>query len=160
MLFRSMDSYPVLTTSYEKCRRHPAGNSGSGFSIPDKRALCRQILTETYDKYNKEYSYNKAFSKNANGIEMIPEFERLLKYLSMLNQNHSPGISELLACGDTMMPSGFNGILLTRLMDIGRPWASHRQFPELPVLSHLPSNQTGTDKLSYTDFYQDRKSVV
>ena len=154
MALAFMDSYPVLTTIYEMNRRHPAGNFRLRFPLPDKRETCRQILAETYDKFHKEYSYNKAFSKTANGIEMIPEFERLLTNFSLFHQNYSPSISELLVCGDSMMTSGFNGILLTRLMDIGRPWASHKQFPELPVLSYVPNNQTEKENLSHTDFFQ------
>jgi hypothetical protein len=62
----------------------------------------------------------------------------------------------------TMMPDGFSGLLMSQLMNIARPWASLKQFPELPLISLIPRDQedqvykAGIDHFHLTDPQKDK----
>lgn len=149
-----MDSYPVLTTHYEKYRHHPSEKNKSKFFLPEKNNILREILVKTYEKYQNEYSDSKADRVTHSGAHIIPDFEQLLINLMMVHQNHAPSVSELLMCGESMLPPGFNRVLLSQIMDISRPWASPKQFPELPLLSKSSRTQIGQYNEPHTDLFQ------
>ncbi len=160
MALAFMDNYPVMTTLYEKSRHFPRKNLKFRFDLPDTNKLCRGILDRTYEEYNREYG-NSHLNGSDKSIEKIPGFERLLANLSLVRQHHSPSMSDIIECSESMMPDGFNGLLMSQLMNIDRPWASMKQFPELPLLSVMPrdgegrENKTGIDHFRLTDPRKD-----
>ena len=152
-----MDYYPVMTTLYEKSRHFPGRNLNFSKDLPDTNKLCREILNRTYEEYFREYGTSHINGSDKNCIEKIPDFERLLANLSLVRQHHSPSMSDILDCSETMMPECFNGLLMSQLMNIDRPWASLKQFPDLPLISVMPrdhedpANIAGIDNFRLTD---------
>ena len=148
-----MDTYPIMTTIYEENRHNPSIKREYLSPLPEKSQLCKKILRRTYSKYFKSHGYDTSEEKVKNESHRIPDFERLLANLRMVHQRSSPSVTELLNCGDAMIPSGFNGILLNELMDIGRSWASPKQFPELPIISLFNDEEAEQNNTEHIDLF-------
>jgi hypothetical protein len=149
MALAFMDIYPVLATMYENNRHGPGIKAGFSFHLPESSHVCRDILSKVYKKYFREFKTDPSAVKKGIESHKIPDFERLVANLQMVHQRFAPSIAELLECSGSMMPSLFSGLLTSQLMDIGRPWASPEQFPELPLIMQIPpENQDGYNNMS------------
>jgi hypothetical protein len=132
-----MDIYPVLTTLYEENRHNPLVKNRYSFSWPDAGKLYLDILNETYKEYFMGSDINFEEESARPESNRIPDFERLLASIRMVHQHSAPSMSDLLGCAHSMMPFDFYNLLTCQLMDIGRPWANLKQFPELPLISYV-----------------------
>lgn len=154
MALAFMDKYPVITTLYEKSRHFPRKNLKYRFDLPDTNKLCRGILDRTYEEYHREYCTAHINGSDKSCIEKLPVFERLLSNLSLIRQHHSPSMSDIMECSESMMPDNFNGLLMSQLMNIERPWASMKNFPGLPLLSAMPRDVEAGENKSGLDHFR------
>lgn len=153
MALAFMDIYPVMTTLYEKSRHFPRRNFKFRFDLPDTNKLFRGILDTTYEEYYREYGNSGFKGSGKNCMEKIPDFERLLANISIIRQHHSPSMADIMECSENMMPDSFNGLLMSRLMNTDRPWASLKQFPDLPLLSGMPRDDEDTERKTGIDHF-------
>jgi hypothetical protein len=136
-----MDAYPVLTTRYEENRRNPFTAGENAFTLPDPGLTFRDILRQTYVQYFTVCESNPSGQGQNKEAHRIPDFEYLLAAMRMVHQQSITPMPGLLEVAQSMMPVDFIRILASQLMEIGRSWASPNQFPDLPVISHVPPEQ-------------------
>ena len=141
-----MDVYPVLTSIYEHMRTNPSIKDSEVLRIPDFIKVNRDILDKVYCRYYDIIKPEKKLIISGGRFDLVPEFERLVMNHQLTSQHYVPGVTELLGCARSLMPAEFYDILATVLMDIERPWASPKQFPELPMIARKPEGHEETDK--------------
>ena len=149
-----MDIYPLLTTIYENNRHNPSLEGKYAFHLPEAGLLYQDLLSRVYKKYFRKCKTDLSESNTGNGSQRIPDFERLVINIQMVHQRSAPSMSELLDCARSMMPSAFSGLLISRLMDIGRSWTTPEQFPQLPLISKMPDETAGGDYKISVDLFQ------
>lgn len=154
-----MDIYPVLTTLYEQNRHNPLNNSKDPLSIPEAGRICQNILEKVCNKYFREYKTCSKENKTNYNIQRIPDFERLVSNMQIVNQHFAPSLADLIDCARSMMTPDFCDLLSTQLMDIDRPWASPGQFPDLPMVSRLPDSSEQKENKVPVDFFNLTESV-
>ena len=155
---RCMDTYPVLTTIYEDNRRRAKNENNELIQLPVTEKIYRKILQQSYARY---FSENETDSKTpANVIDRvrIAEFEHLLSAMRLVQQRCTTSMADLVDTAMKMMPEQFNKILLAQLMHTGRPWASPKRFPELPLITQTYSQLTESD--SFDELFQLKESAL
>ena len=148
-----MDIYPVLTTIYEHNRHNPLNKSKDPVRLPKTGLMYQDILEKVYNKYFIEYKTFYKENKTNNNIQSIPDFERLVSNMQIVNQHFAPSMTDLIDCARSMMSPDFCDLLTTQLMDIERPWASPGQFPGLPIISRMPDNQEQKENQMPVDLF-------
>jgi hypothetical protein len=136
-----MDAYPILTTRYEENRTHPFLNHDQIVHLENTEAISQNILQLTYLQYFTEIQ-TKQKNKSGNESQKIPDFERLIAVMRMFKQQNYTSMFSLLEVAHSMMSEDFIQILSCQLMEIGRSWASPKDFPDLPLISNAPPEQT------------------
>jgi hypothetical protein len=131
-----MDRYPLMSTLYERSRNSPGEGTLFPAAMETPYNIYRGILDKVYSRYLPESGKNKFSPRNESW--KLADFERLMANIAMVHPGSSPSMTEMLACSESMMPQEFTRLLADQLMDIGRPWASIGQFPELPVVYLVP----------------------
>lgn len=148
-----MDVYPVLTTIYENLRINPSEKDSELFRIPDYAKVYRDILDKVYCSYNDIIKTGRKPGNSGGRFDRVPEFERLVMNHQLISQHYVPRLQELLGCARAIMPGEFYDLLAGNLMDIDRPWASPRQFPELPMISRRTEEAKETAKKTTIELY-------
>ena len=148
-----MDVYPVLASIYEQLRTNPSIKDSETFRIPDYTIVYRDILDKVYGRYYDSIKPEKKLPNSCGRFDMLPEFERLVMNHQLTSQQYVPQVSELLECARTLMPDGFYDFLAASLMDIERPWASGKLFPELPLIARKPEWPKETDSITTIELY-------
>jgi hypothetical protein len=131
-----MDRYPLMTTLYECSRNNPGEGTLFPASLETSYNIYRGIMDKVYSRYLPESGKNKISPQKENW--KLADFERLLANVTMVHPGSSPSMTEMLTCSESMMHGDFTQLLADQLMDIGRPWASIEQFPELPIVYQVP----------------------
>ena len=153
-----MDVYPVITSMYEDLRPNPSIKDSEIFLIPDYSKVYRDILDKVYCRYYESIKQEKKPANSVRGFDMVPEFEKLVVNHQLTSQQFVPRASELLECSRTLMPDGFYDFLVDGLMDIDRPWASPKQFPELPMIGRKPEGSKEKNKITTVELYHLKES--
>jgi hypothetical protein len=133
-----IDSYPILNTRYEETRHNPSVGWQNVNSLPDTGQIYQDVLHETYEKYLTDCDANGSGRYLPKGRLNLPDFERLLDMMRLVSQLKVLTMAAMLEVANSIMADDFCGLLTSNLMDIGRPWASQDQFPDLPVMSPIP----------------------
>lgn len=135
-----IDGFPVVSTLYEN-KRLPAGTRPKDYrNIPDFKNVYETILHNSINTWFDQQAQIKQYYLH------VSEFEKMLAAYSILGGKLTPDIVDLLTVAQTIMPEEFCRILETHLMDIRRPWASHNDFPNYPVMESFNKlNQTQTN---------------
>ena len=140
-----MDSYPVITTIYERNRHNPAATDDHIFPLPETGRLYLDIIRKVYTEYSGNGKTDLSESKKDSEILRFADFMRLVDNMQLVHQRSAPPMADLLDSSRLLMPTGFSGLLISELMNIGRPWASPEQFPDIPLICQIPNKSEGGD---------------
>ena len=148
-----MDVYPILTTHYEENRIHPLLNHDQIIHLKNIDVVFKNIMEQTYRQYFTEVE-SQQNDTSGNDRQKIPDFERLIEVMRIFKQQSYITMSTLLEVAHSMMSENFIQILGNQLMEIGRRWASPNDFPELPLISNAPTEQSGKNLCFPENKYQ------
>ena len=151
---RSMDTYPILTTIYEENRWRAKSENLELIQLQAIASIFRKILQQSYAIYFSENEKDSKTPANVADRERIAEFERLLSAMRLVQQRRVTSMADLVDIALKMMPEKFNTILLAQLMVTGRPWASAKRFPELPILAQAYPHQSETESDEFNEQFQ------
>jgi hypothetical protein len=148
-----MDAYPIQTTHYEENRIHPFLSVDKNVHLKNTETVLNNILQLTYLQYFTE-TKPEQLNKSGNESQRIPDFERLIKGMRMLKQQKHTSMSTLLEVAHSMMSEDFIQILSFQLMEIGRSWATLKDFPDLPLISNTHPEKSGRSQCFPENHYQ------
>ncbi|MEI6890216.1 MAG: hypothetical protein WCL03_13165, partial [Bacteroidota bacterium] len=149
---RFMDAYPVITTLYEENRNKQNAEGPKTLNLPDYYLVYREILERTYKTYFSEADADRTGIMR--DTQCVPEFEALLENVRLMLQRNVPHSAALFETSTAIMPPTYTSVLASVMMDIGREWASPKQFPNLPVI--CPAKQATADFCQMVETKPDR----
>lgn len=128
-----MEIIPQLTFNYEK-ERQPINLPLKKNRPVKPEDMIRGCLDKIYNDYSSSAETGKSGRSGSAKWSNISIYEQYLFQLSAVRQRVIPDLAAMLDSAKVTMSDDFCRLITQRLMEVSPEWASHDDFPDLPVM--------------------------